>query len=45
MNVRQVNVTDIICTVVVLDLSTSPVKAFDLDCFAVLDAATGGNYI
>lgn len=45
MNMCQVNITDIICTVVVLDLPAGPVKAFDLDCFAVLDAATGGNYV
>ena len=36
----QVDVLDVIGAVVVLDLPSSPVETFDLDCLTVFDCAT-----
>ena len=38
----QVDVLDVVGAVVVLDLPSSPVETFDLDCLAILDCTTEG---
>jgi hypothetical protein len=44
VNLRQVDILDIICIVRVLDLTTSPIDAFNLDRLAILDGASEGDY-
>lgn len=39
----QVDIANIVGGVIVFDLATSPVDAFNLDGFAVLDGAVAGN--
>lgn len=39
MDTRKVDVANIVCRIVVANLSASPVNAFDLDGLAVLDGA------
>lgn len=43
MDLAQIHSQDVVCGVVVLDLTTSPVDTFNLDGFAVLDCAAEGN--
>lgn len=43
MHFRQINITDIVCRVVVLDLSSCPVDTLDLDSFAILDGTGSRN--
>jgi hypothetical protein len=43
VNLSQVDVPDIIGTVVVLDLTTSPIETFNLDRLSVLDGTTEGH--
>lgn len=40
MNLGKVNISDIVGTVIVADLSASPVNTFDLYCLTILDFAT-----
>lgn len=40
---RQINITDIVCRVVVLDLASRPVDTLDLDSFAILDGTRSRN--
>ena len=44
VDLSQINILDIVGTVVVPNLAACPVEAFDLDDFAVLDGAAEGNY-
>ena len=44
MNLCQVYVFDIVRTVIVLDLSTSPVQTLDLDDLSVLDGAAEWDF-
>lgn len=37
----EVDVLDVVCGIVVLDLTTGPVETFDLDDFVVCDLAAG----
>ena len=39
VDLGQVDILHVICTVVVLDLSARPIQAFDLDGLSVLDCA------
>lgn len=43
MNLGKVDILDVVCAVIVADLTTGPVNTFDLDYFAVLDSASEGN--
>ena len=43
MNAREVDITNVVCGIVVLDLPAGPVDALDLDGFLVLDCAGEGN--
>lgn len=43
MNLGEIHVFDVVCRVVILDLSTGPVEAFDLDDFSVGNFSAGGN--
>ena len=43
VDLGQVDIFHIVGTIVVLDLTTSPVKAFDFDCLAVFDGSSRGN--
>ena len=43
MNLREVNITNIVSGVIIADLASGPVKAFDLDNLAVLDSPAEGN--
>ncbi len=43
VDLSQINVLDIVSTVVVLDLPARPVEAFNFDGLAVLDGAAKGN--
>ena len=38
----QVHILDVVSAVIVLDLASGPIEAFDLDGLAVLDSAAGG---
>ena len=40
MDPGQVDILNVICAVIIADLSTRPVHAFDLDDFAILDIAS-----
>jgi hypothetical protein len=40
---REVDIFNIVCGVVVLDLAACPVHAFDLYHFAILNRSSGGN--
>lgn len=44
VDLSQINILDIVGTVVVPNLAACPVKAFDLDNFTILDGAAEGNY-
>lgn len=41
MDLGEVDVLDVVCGIVVLDLTTGPVETFDLDDFVVCDLAAG----
>lgn len=43
MDLAQVYGQDVVCGVIVLDLTTSPIDTFNLDGFAVLNCAAEGN--
>lgn len=45
MNLGKVDISHVIGAVIVANLSTSPVKTFDLDCFAILNGLGKGDYI
>jgi hypothetical protein len=44
MDLGEVDVQNVISTVVVLDLSTSPVETLYLDSLSILDGTTGGDW-
>lgn len=39
----QIDVADVVCRIIVLDLTASPVYTFDLYCLAVLDRSRERN--
>lgn len=43
VDLGQIDVADIVCRIIVLDLTSSPVYTFDLDCLAILDRSCKGN--
>ena len=43
MDFGQVDILDVVCAIVVLDLTARPVHAFNLDRFAILDRAGNGD--
>ena len=45
VNACQVNVSDIVCGIVVANLAASPVDAFNLDYLIVLDSAAERNWM
>ena len=45
VNLGQINILHVISAVVVPNLSSSPVDAFNLDNLSILDRATEGNYL
>ena len=45
MNLGQIDVADVVGRVVVLDLTTGPVDALDLDCLPILDCTRNGNWL
>ncbi len=44
MNLGQINILHVISAVIVPNLSSSPIDAFNLDDLSILDRATEGNY-
>jgi hypothetical protein len=42
MDLGEVDIAHVICRVIVADLATSPIYAFDLDGFTGFDGAVGG---
>lgn len=45
MDLRQINILDIVRTVVIANLSASPVDTFDLYDLPILDGTIEGNYL
>jgi hypothetical protein len=45
VDLREVDIAHVISAVVVADLPTCPIYAFDFDDFIVLDGADGGDCI
>jgi hypothetical protein len=43
VNLGQVDVHNVICIIAIFDLTSSPVKAFNLDCLAILDGSAEGD--
>ena len=43
VDLGQVHVSDVVCRVIVLDLTSSPVDALDLHCLAILDGSGEWN--
>ena len=44
MNFSQVDVSHIICTVIISNLAASPVYTFDLDSLSIFDGIGEGDY-
>lgn len=45
MNFGKINIADVVCGVIIANLTTRPVEAFDLNDFAVLDGAGEGDLV
>ena len=45
MDSSEIHILDIIGRIIVVDLASGPVDAFDLDDFVVCNGAGGGDYI
>lgn len=45
VDLGQVDIADVVCRVVVLNLTTGPVDTLDLDRLTVLDGACGGDLL
>ena len=43
MHTSEIDVANVVCTVVIANLSSGPVYAFDLDSLVILDRAAKGN--